>query len=249
MYFQIDNTNVRVLGSIHFFPENVPGVPRWALEAYDWAEEIALEVDWSNVGDLFSLPEGESFANQVPADVWTWLEAHWPPAYGELGRKPAWFVITQVAQIGVKLQPGLDLHIRAFAERDGKPLHFLETAPQFDSMMKAIPPVDIERALREAIANFPENDKSFKGLYADWVKRDLATMFRRIQKKAIVTIPSLRHAVLTGRNASWASGVNELCKSPQKTLVVVGGLHLYEEGNLLQQIGRPTSPIEQKGRT
>ncbi|NUT60759.1 hypothetical protein HNO82_06505 [Herbaspirillum sp. C9C3] len=55
--------------------------------------------------------------------------------------------------------------------------------------------------------------------------------------------------MLTGRNTSWASRVNELCKSPRKTLIVVGGLHFCEEGNLLQQMGRPTSLIEKKGRT
>jgi uncharacterized protein YbaP (TraB family) len=243
MYFQIDNTNVRVLGSMHFFPETVPGVPRWALDAYEWADDIALEVDWTNVGDLFTLSEGELLADYVSADIWAWLNAHWPPEYGELARKPAWLAITQVSQIGVKLQAGLDLHIRALAQRDGKPLHFLETAAEFSSMMQAVPPADIETALREAIANYSENDKSFKGLYADWAKRDLATMYRRIQKKAIATIPSIRHAVLTDRNLSWVSGINELCQSPRKVLVVVGGLHLYGEGNLLQQLGRAITTL------
>ncbi|WP_425594267.1 TraB/GumN family protein [Herbaspirillum huttiense] len=79
----------------------------------------------------------------------------------------------------------------------------------------------------------PENDKSFKGLCADWAKRDLATILRRVQKMVIVSISSLRHPVLTGRNTYWASCVNELCKSSRKTLVVVGGLDLCEEGNLL----------------
>lgn len=238
MYFQIDNTNVRVLGSIHVFPVNVPEVPRWARDAYTWAEELAFETDWAAIGDEFNLPHGQALSDHLPKDVWERLVANWSADLGELHRTPAWLAFMQLWKIGAQTKHGLDVQFRELAVKDGKTIHYLETPVEFADSMRTVPPGDVLLALNEAISSIGENDKGIKGMFSDWNKRDLDTMFRRVRKKTIITVSSLRRAALTGRNETWLRAMRELCKSERKVLVVVGGLHLYGEGNLLQLLER-----------
>ncbi|MCA1325783.1 TraB/GumN family protein [Herbaspirillum sp. alder98] len=238
MYFQIDNTTVRVLGSIHLFPANVPEVPRWARDAYAWADELVFETDWGAIGDEFTLPQGQSLSDHVPKNVWEWLVAHWPAELGELHRTPAWLVFMQLGKVGAKTKHGIDVQFRDLAVKDGKDIRYLETPVEFADSMRSVPSEDVLLALNEAISSIGDNDKGIKGMFSDWNKRDLDTMFRRVQKKTIITVPSLRRAALTGRNENWLGAMHELCKSERKVLVVVGGLHLHGEGNLLQLLER-----------
>lgn len=63
MYFQVDGTNLRIVGSIHAFPAHLPSMPSWICEAYEWADEIYLESDTSKFVPYARLSEGESLVS------------------------------------------------------------------------------------------------------------------------------------------------------------------------------------------
>lgn len=246
MYFEITDTNVRLLGTLHLFPKHVSALPRWAEDVYEWADELIFEMDWTAIGDVFTVPVGQSIERLVSPEIRKGVEKVWPAEYADLKTSPPWLVMMNLGTVGAKLKPGVDMLFAEKADKDGKPKYFLESPQEFFEKLNAIPLQDIEEALHEALKDIPLNERGMKGMYSDWARRDLATMFRRVQKKSLISNTNIREQALFARNRAWQAHVEGYLSSPKHILVLVGGLHLCQAGSLLEILGRPYSELSGK---
>jgi len=236
MYFQVSGTNVRIAGSIHIFPSYVKELPRWLLDAYDWADELVFEGDAQEIAKLFLRTDPASGEQLLSPDVWQSLRANWQPDFPDLDRIHPWAASMYLAGVQNKVVHGVEPKLTIKAERNGKPVSFLETGEDFVNSMALAPMSDWDLCLKEALSHLHENKKSLEGLFNAWSRRNLAAMYSQVETKPLITMRSIRNAMLLNRNRAWLQPVLQLLDSKKKVLIVVGALHLYESGSLLAEL-------------
>ena len=78
MYYQVENTTVRLLGSMHRLPKSNPEVPAWVDEAYRWCEVLYIEHDFKAMLPLLRRTDGGSLGSELPKPTWSALQSRWP---------------------------------------------------------------------------------------------------------------------------------------------------------------------------
>jgi uncharacterized protein YbaP (TraB family) len=66
---------------------------------------------------------------------------------------------------------------------------------------------------------------------------------RIANESPMFNLPGIRHAILDARNRAWAARLTDSLSRPERTLVVVGALHLCGPDNLIDCLARPVEPV------
>jgi uncharacterized protein YbaP (TraB family) len=80
-------------------------------------------------------------------------------------------------------------------------------------------------------------------MHAAWLDGDLSAVHRIAVESPMFNLPDIRRAILDARNHTWAARISELLARPERTLVVVGALHLCGPGNLVECLARSVEPV------
>lgn len=243
VYYELSGTNVRIMGTVHVFPQTIKQLPRWTSEAIAWADDFALEMNRGIVGSAFEVPAESSSQALVSPDMLRRLEKVWPnhEDIPPLNIAPPWQVAMYLGSLGANGVLGVEHHLAASS--NGREIRYLETPREFAAHMATIPLEDALQGISETLDDYTNNAKRLAAMYGDWQSRHLDTMHRRLQKKPIFATPSVHAAVLASRNRAWLPHIEALCATNTKTLVAVGALHLCGEDNLLALLGREVSPL------
>jgi uncharacterized protein YbaP (TraB family) len=80
-------------------------------------------------------------------------------------------------------------------------------------------------------------------MHAAWLHGDLRAVQQIAVESPMFNLPGIREAILHTRNRAWAARVKALLGRPERTLVVVGALHLCGPGNLIECLAQPAEPV------
>lgn len=249
MYYQIAETNIRIMGSIHMFPVGKSEVPAWAVGAFEWADEIVFEADAPKAIPFFKSVSNEDLHDALTPAAWAYLSSIWPtdgPLHKLNAIRP-WAALLVAPSLVVKLEQGIEPRFHRWAHEQSKPTSFLESPEQFADILEAVPLHDVLAALDLFIANAPLQSQVINEIYSAWLSGNPAKTYEAASKAPSFGIQSLREAILDKRNKLWAPAVEALLQTQRKTLVVVGALHLHGNGSLLSFLGSPAKQLSTDG--
>ncbi|MFM0218630.1 MULTISPECIES: TraB/GumN family protein [Paraburkholderia] len=248
MYLHIIGTNVRLLGSMHLFPASSRRTPPWIEQAYDWAEALVFESDAPTILPFLKAdPQrgAQSLAPFLSADTWTRLQAAWPadgPLTPLADLRP-WAALIIAPTLFQQLVEGVEPRMLRWATGEGKAYEFLETAQEVAGALESIPLDAVAAALELLMADISEPQRTVERMHEAWLDGDLSAVHRIAVESPMFNLPDIRRTILDGRNHMWAARINELLARPERTLVVVGALHLCGPGNLVERLARSVEPV------
>lgn len=248
MYLQLTGTRVRLLGSMHLFPATSRRTPPWIAEAYDWAEALVFESDPPTILP-FLKADRQGGAAQLQtllgADAWRQLDAAWPVAgpLAPLADLRPWAALVVAPTLFQQVVEGVEPRMLRSATTQAKPYCYLETAREVAEALESIPLDAIAAALGLLISDLDEPQRTLERMHAAWLDGDLSAVHRIAVESPMFNLPGIRRAILDARNRVWAARLAERLTRPERTLVVVGALHLCGPGNLIECLARPVEPV------
>ena len=248
MYLQLAGTNVRLLGSTHLFPATRRRTPPWVAEAYDWAEALIFESDAPTLLPFLKADPQEGAPKlqpSMPPDLWSQLETLWPAA-GPLaplaGLRP-WAVLVVAPTLFQQVVEGVEPRMLRSAITQAKPYAYLETAQDVAAALESIPLQAVSEAISMLMADREEPQRTLERMHAAWLEGDLQAVYEVAAESPVFNLPGIRHAILDGRNRAWAARLKTLLDRQERTLVVVGALHLGGPGSLIECLAHPVNAV------
>ena len=248
MYLQLTGTNVRLLGSMHLFPATSRRTPPWIAEAYDWAEALVFESDPPTILPFLKTDTQYGAARLQPflsADAWTQLQALWP-AEGPLAplvELRPWAALIVAPTLFQQVVEGVEPRMLRSAIAQAKPYRYLETAQDVAAALESIPLEAVGAALGLLMADRDEPQRTLERMHAAWLEGDLQAVQQIAIESPMFNLPGIRDAILDMRNRAWAARLKELLEQRERTLVVVGALHLCGPGNLIECLAQPVEAV------
>jgi uncharacterized protein YbaP (TraB family) len=248
MYLHIPGTTVRLLGSMHLFPAASRRTPPWVDEAYDWAETLVFESDPPTILPFLKADSADGVARLhalLSADAWTRLQAAWPTEgpLAPLADLRPWAALIVAPTLFQQLVEGVEPRMLRWALAHGKPFEYLETAGEVADALESIPPDVVAAALAALVQDVGEPQRTLERMHAAWLEGDLAAVHRIAVESPMFALPEIRRGILDTRNRLWAARVKNLFPRAQRTLVVMGALHLCGPGNLVECLARPVQSV------
>jgi uncharacterized protein YbaP (TraB family) len=248
MYLQLAGTNVRLLGSMHLFPATSRRTPPWVAEAYDWAEALVFESDPPTILP-FLKAASQRGADQlepfVSTETWRQLHACWltdGPLAPFAGLRP-WAALIVAPTLFQQVVEGVEPRMMRSALAQSKPYEYLETADDVAAALESIPLEALGAALDLLMADRDEPQRTLERMHAAWLGGDLDAVQQVAVESPMFNLPGIREAILERRNRAWAARLAQRTGRPQRTLVVVGALHLCGPGNLIDCLAHPVEAV------
>jgi len=248
MYLQLTGTQMRVLGSMHLFPATSRRTPPWIAEAYDWADALIFESDPATILPFLKAGASPRAAHLQPlmnADAWTQLHTLWPAdgPLAPLDDLRPWAALIVAPTLLQQVVEGVEPRMLRSAITQAKPYRYLETAPELQAALESIPLDVLAAALAMLMADRDEPQRTLELMHAAWLAGDLQALQRIAAESPMFNLPGIRQAILNVRNRAWAARLESLLDTAERTLVVVGALHLCGPGNLIECLARPVEPV------
>lgn len=248
MYFQLTGTPVRLLGSMHLFPATSRRTPPWIAQAYDWADALVFESDPATILPFLKADAHSDAAQLRPlmddAD-WTQLQALWPAdgPLGPLATLRPWAALIVAPTLLQQVVEGVEPRMLRSAIAQAKPYRYLESARDVAVALESIPLQAIAAALEMLMADRGEPQRTLERMHAAWLEGDLHAIQRIAVESPMFNLPGIRQAILDVRNHAWAARLKPWLDARERTLVVVGALHLCGPGNLIDCLARPVQAV------
>jgi len=247
MYFQVRDTNVRLLGSIHRFPAGDRGMPEWALAAIEWPSEVIFEAIPGSITDYVKPPAGE-LPRALSQNLSDRLAPSWPYAGGPLGPFASlhpWAIaaLTPSIRLAWSANEGIEAAFTSRANHRGIPIRYLETGEALARLFDEVPIGEIETALGILLDDEPSAQHRLLEMYNAWHDQDAEAFAIVASQQAMFQLPGIRRKILAERNMTWVPSVEALLGNGHPTLVVVGALHLQGPDSLIKYLGRDVDRI------
>jgi uncharacterized protein len=240
MYFAIEGTELRVLGTMHRLPAAVDKLPDWVTAAYDWAPSLVLEC-----GEALSpanrLGAGQNLATYLPAATYAFLRREWRKKYApfELSRLKPWAAFLELGGLLTETTPGVEAVFSEWAIDDKKGISYLESAAEIAATFETVPRSAVVAAIDRVRLSPDRMRSSFERLYLGWRESNADQLLALY----LDTPEAIRDAMFSRRNAAWAPRIQKLCSSLEPSLLVVGALHLCGDDSIQNLIGRRLVPV------
>jgi len=238
MYYQIEGTNVRLAGSMHFVPEGAT-VPQWVFDAYRWSEEVYFESNKDDLPRHTLLPCGRSSEANVPADLWANMKAHWPAHMPVLGPQKLWTIAIVLGTTGLRLTYGVEHEVTELTKTDSREIKYLETVDEFVQLQDAVPDSDYVSAF-PIILNTPADvrARNITALYTAWMSGQAEAVSAVINTTPLAQFPRVKTAMFDARNALWLPRIIDIIRSGKRTVIYVGAGHVGGPNGLLSLLAR-----------
>jgi hypothetical protein len=149
-----------------------------------------------------------------------------------------WVVGIQITDLayeheGFDPEQGVEEQLVRRAQADRKPTAGLETLPEELGGLSSLSSADQVRMLDQTIDDLKDLKSEMRGVTSAWRSGDAARLAALLSTD-YATFPSLYKPLVTDRNRRWMPQLEELLRSDDNSLVVVGALHLVGTGGLLE---------------
>ena len=244
------HSTLYLAGSVHLLPARDSVLPPAFERAYADSAKLVMELDLGKLDPLEAagwmlehgaLPPGTSLRGIVGEPLYTRVSA----AATDLGLAPEvldhqapWVVGIELAdleyvRLGFDPQMGVEEQLVNRARADRKPTAGLETLAEELGPLTALAREDQVRMLDQTLSDLKESPDEVHEVLSAWRHGDAAKLAALLARE-YRSFPALYRQLVTARNQHWLPQIEELLKSSENTLVVVGSLHLVGEGGLLE---------------
>ena len=207
MLYQIEGSSTRILGSMHFVP---PGQHGWVApvrRAFEWADQIVVEMKSENAPSLFTMPF-ELNATALPQELYSKVERDWSltglPAIDQCNLPG---ICLAMAAVSLLRHDGVEPSIRAWADEAGKEVKELEGPNSFLASMADVPLADFVASLGRFFMNRPLAQRRFEAMYRAWRGHSKAKLYSLI----VADMPrSVWRGIFEHRNKQWAPTITRL---------------------------------------
>ena len=241
---------VYLAGSIHMLPANDAALPPGFARAYADSPKLVMELDLGKFDpmeamtwmmDHGTLPAGTTLRGVLGEPLYGRVSA----AAASLGMPMTgldtlapWVVGIEITDLayeheGFDPEQGVEEQLVRRAQADRKPTAGLETLPEELGSLSSLSSADQVRMLDQTVGELKDLKSEMGEVTSAWRNGDAARLaaLLSIEYRAF---PSLYRPLVTDRNRRWIPQVEELLRSSDNSLVVVGALHLVGEGGLLE---------------
>ena len=246
-------SKVLLLGSIHLLQERDYPLPADVQQAYAQADRLVFELAPEQ---MLSPQLGQAMLrsgvrrsgrlqDELPAAQWQqlsgWASQRGMPAERLQMLKP-WFAaltisLQEMAAAGMQAELGLDRHLMARGQTDGKSMLGLEDGLAQIALFDAMGSQEQQQMLAEALDEAASSGRRFQALLASWRSGETAAFWAQAGQPLKTAYPALYQAINVQRNQAWLAQLPQwLADGHGTTLVVVGGLHLVGSDGLVEQL-------------
>jgi uncharacterized protein YbaP (TraB family) len=255
------HNTVYLAGSIHMLPADEAALPPGFARSYADSARLVMELDLGKFDptaamawmmDHGALPEGTTLRGLLGERRYGRVSA----AATGLGLPMAaldslapWVVgieITDLAYVheGYDPEQGVEEQLVRRAEKDGKPTAGLETMAEELSGLTELSSADQIRMLDQTVDDLKDIKSEMREVTSAW-RHGNAAHLAALLSSEYNAFPALYKPLVTDRNRRWLPQVEELLKSNDNSLVVVGALHLVGQGGLLELLRKKGYTITQ----
>jgi len=241
---------VYLAGSIHMLPADDAALPAGFARAYADSARLVMELDLGKFDpmealawmmDHGTLPAGTTLRGVLGEQRYGRVSAaaatFGMPMAG-LDSLAPWVVGIQITDLayeheGFDPEQGVEEQLVRRAQADHKPTAGLETLPEELGSLSSLSSADQVRMLDQTIDDLKDLKSELRGVTSAWRSGDAARLAALLSSE-YASFPSLYKPLVTDRNRRWMPQMEELLRSNDNSLVVVGALHLVGTGGLLE---------------
>lgn len=245
-----ENSELWLLGSIHYLREQDYPLPPRVEELYQLADTLVMELDLDDL-DLSAAQESFMEAGILPASGT--LRAVLDPAVYDLAEARAadlglpltllerlepWLVALTLmdlgmSRLGYQASQGIEQYLVRRSLTDGKEILGLETLGDQISIFDSLSWADQEALLLQTLTDLQAAETEMTALLDAWRDGNLDELAAELTAD-FDELPELQTALVSSRNRRWAAKLEELLQSSGRYLVVVGALHLVGEDSVIE---------------
>jgi uncharacterized protein YbaP (TraB family) len=137
---------------------------------------------------------------------------------------------------GLDPKLGVDRQLRTAMERNGKPVHALETAEQQVRFLADMPTALQLGLLRSTLRDTERADVDLRQLIGAWKAGDDDAIARLENDQLKRQEPRLYQRLLVERNAAWAQRIKAMLDQPGTVFIAVGAAHLAGPDSVQAQL-------------
>jgi uncharacterized protein YbaP (TraB family) len=254
--------SVYLLGSIHILKaENYP-LAAPIEEAFSKAAIAAFETDIAEMEQPAAqvkmmgkamLPPGETLRHQLSPEVYTSFTNHLAEAELPVSMfdqfKPSIAVLTLVVlelqKLGLDPQYGLDKHFFPLAQKAGKQVVGLETVDFQLGMLTDFTKDESEQLVKSSLKDLDKVKKEVPELLKAWQTGDAAEL-ERMLNDATKESPTIFKRLVTDRNYTWVTKIEEWLRGDKDVIVIVGAGHLVGKEGIVELLRKKGLKVTQE---
>ncbi|WP_339723291.1 TraB/GumN family protein [uncultured Paraglaciecola sp.] len=236
MIWQFDNTQVYILGSLHFMKEGSINRERHIDAIYNNVQKVVFETSLDPQEASICSYESDKLSNNISKSLFRDTKKVWQKygiEYSKLEKSKIWFAAMLIGNSinesnGFLFNSGIDKRMWDKSKRDNKEIEWLESKNDLLFYFENAPQDEQQKFLKQPVRNKTEFLKRMNQLTEVWNDRD-EEGFIEIQNKAIEELPELFKNLIFQRNSNWINKFITTINSETPTLFVIGALHCVGE--------------------
>ncbi|PWK43615.1 TraB/GumN family protein [Pleionea mediterranea] len=244
-----DQKSAFIAGTIHVLREQDKSLPEAYNLAYQQADVVAFEVDLKEMmAAVFKMAhrgmyqDGTKLSDVLSPEVFQQLEnfcnENGFPLKPMLEMKPTSvsvnIMLGMMMREGAKPE-GIDMMFNKKARQDGKGLLALESIDdQLDALFND--DVDGDALIKSTIRDAKNADKMLDKMVSALYQGDVDTFKNDFLLPFEKESPEYYKSLIVVRNNNWIPKIEAMLATPEKELIMVGGLHLVGDIGVIEQL-------------
>lgn len=242
---------IYLAGTIHMLRDADLPPPAEFNAAYQASQKIYFETDLQKAkapefGQRFAqammLPNNTTLKDILDANTWAALQAYSTKSQYPLSQtmmfNPAMvsilIMMAESKKIGVG--EGVDAYYDKAARTDNKFIGELETGDDVIGYMKTFAQEDPNKIITSTLSDMDNIAKDLDEMINAWKVGNLDLLEKEMGEKMRKETPSAYQSLVVERNKKWLPQIEQMFKTPEYELVLVGSLHLSGKDGLLAQL-------------
>lgn len=248
------DTTIYIFGTIHLLPEGA----NWRSGTFDKAvtqsQQLVVEtiIDPKDPSKVMAALASLAFSNglpplaeRVPPEKRAALteaikKSGFPPA--ALDRMETWAAAImllggQYADLGLKVDQGVETVLRDEFVKSGRPIGELETNAEQFGFFDRLPEKAQRQLLESAVEPNSEVRAEFAGMIEAWSKGDTGRIAKAFNED-LSGSPELAEQLIFKRNVNWAEWIDKRMNDPGTIILAVGAGHLAGKRSVIDLLER-----------
>jgi uncharacterized protein YbaP (TraB family) len=250
-----------LMGSVHLLPKSAYPLPAEVERAYAETSALVLETDLDAVGapaaqkQILSAARGaQKLRDEIGPEMYARLQTQLetldlnPRLCDDF--KP-WFCsltmsVLAFQKLGMNPDRGVDVHFFNRAEKDGRPMRWLEQPEQQMALFAGMDAQMSRSFLQSALEELEDPGRSPQALIDAWMQNDVAGIGTMVAEMR-ADHPALYARLLADRNREWLPQLEEIFGSDKPQMVLVGAAHLVGPDGLVTQLTQRGWRLQRQG--
>lgn len=256
-----DNT-LYLGGTVHLLAKEDYPLPASFDEAYKNSQDIVLETNVSELGDIsfqveslrvMTFQDHRSLSTELDRKNYlaltALLESKGMPMAVFEKFTPAGVSLTLAAlemqKMGMMESLGVEKHFSTKAKADEKEMLFLETPEEQLSFIESMNSLDPNALIQSTIKDMAKFEEQMNSLKDAWRQGELSELEATGIDKMQSEFPAMYKVLLVNRNNAWMKDIDGFIQSKDVEFVLVGALHMAGKDGLVAQLKANGYKVEQ----